>query len=140
MTQILVVMNTDLGARALIHLLEPVGEVTAAKSSDDAIPLARMAVSEGKPYDLICLDAIVKGVHGVDILEEIRQAETVLDVETPSKVLFIATPQDREAYLPGDLGFDEAFAAKPFSREDILDAVESLGFDCSMTESSCFFN
>ena len=59
----------------LVAVLLPYGSCDLAFDGAEAIDAFRLALDDGEPYDLICLDIMMPGVDGHKALDGIRSIE-----------------------------------------------------------------
>ena len=74
--KILVVEDDPTSRLLLQRLLEPYGKVNAAVNGRDGLAAFHLAMVQGKPYDLVCLDIMMPEMDGHQALAEIRRMET----------------------------------------------------------------
>ncbi len=112
----LIVDDDTIGRLMLATYLEESGTCDQAENGQQALDMIALAVSEGNPYDLICLDIVMPVMDGTATLKVIREREHVSGKRT--KVFMISacsSPQDIEdAFFEGDC---DDYIVKPFQRE-----------------------
>jgi len=114
----MIVDDDEMGRMMLATLLEEFGSCDQASNGKEALELFDRAVSEGSPYDLICLDIVMPVMDGTEALRQIRERDQQQGGRT--KVFMISacnTPQDIEnAFFEGDC---DDYVVKPFRREAV---------------------
>ena len=116
MTKILLVDDSGLSRRILRRILEPAGyEVLEAEDGIGALEHYYLE----RP-DLVMLDMTMNGMHGLDVLAKLRQMD-------PQASVIVATAdiQDSSRQLAVE-GGAKRFLTKPFSSQQVLDAVQAV--------------
>lgn len=113
MTTILVVDDSAMSRRMLRRILEPAGH-TVLEAGDGLAALERYALD--RP-GLVLLDMTMRGMHGLDVLAQLRALD-------PDARVVVATADiqrsTRELVAQGGA---RGFVAKPFEAERVLEAV-----------------
>ena len=100
------------------------GEVVEVDNGMSAVETAAAAMSEGKPFDLICLDIMMTKLDGYKTLEAIRDAESKLEVskKARAKVIMISA-LDEDTLDSTQIESDyDAYICKPI----LLDKLDAL--------------
>jgi two-component system, chemotaxis family, chemotaxis protein CheY len=116
MSKILLVDDSGLSRRILRRILEPAGyEVLEAEDGMGALERYYL----DRP-DLVMLDMTMNGMHGLDVLAQLRQMD-------PQVAVIVATAdiQDSSRELAAT-GGAKRFLTKPFSPQQVLDAVHAV--------------
>lgn len=114
MAKILLVDDSALARRILRGYLEPAGhQIMEAQDGFSGLELYALE----KP-DLVLLDLTMEGMHGLDVLRELRRMD-------PSARVVVATAdiQRSTQEMAGEAGAC-GFVSKPFLREQVLEAVQ----------------
>ena len=70
------VTDDDFICRVLLQkLLSSYGEVHIAINGAEAVKAVRIAIDNGEPYNLICLDIMMPEMDGQEALKQIRKVE-----------------------------------------------------------------
>lgn len=70
------VVDDDFTSRVILEkAFHPYGDVDMVADGEEAVQAARVAIGQGEPYDLICLDIMMPGVDGRTALHRIREVE-----------------------------------------------------------------
>jgi two-component system, chemotaxis family, chemotaxis protein CheY len=116
MARILIVDDSPFSRRKLREILESAGHAVL-EAADGLSALERYALE--KPQ-VVLLDMTMSGMHGLDVLEKLRQ------VEPPASVIVVSAdiqePVQREARAKGALDF----LAKPLDGKTILGSVARI--------------
>lgn len=128
--KILIVDDSSASRLLMQRLLEPYGEVHTAVNGRDAITAFHLAMTQGGPYHLVCLDIMMPEMGGHEVLEEIRNMEesyNIEDKQNPAKVIMITALADFENVIKAKQENCDAYIAKPITRMMLLDKIRSLG-------------
>lgn len=115
MQEKILLVDDDVSILLLVSdVLEEKGlDVTTARSGEEAL-----AILEGKSFDLILLDIMMKGIGGLEVCRRIRGR-----VECP--ILFLSAKDTVEDIVKGlDLGADD-YLTKPFALEELAARVQA---------------
>jgi DNA-binding response OmpR family regulator len=113
--RILVVEDEPAIADAVGYALSDAGyDVDIVSDGDDAIAAAR-----GQAYDLMILDLILPGTHGVDVCRTLR-AESDLPI-----VIVTARDAEVDRVVGLEIGADD-YVTKPFSIAELVSRVRAL--------------
>ena len=127
--RILVVEDDFLSRRILTKLLAPYGECEVAVNGSEAVDAFAVALSEGQPYALICLDIMMPEIDGQEVLKIIRQKESEAGIAPRQEVKILMTsaldkPRDVfEAYTSGCT----SYLAKPIDQMRLTKHLTELG-------------
>jgi two-component system chemotaxis response regulator CheY len=127
--KILITEDGPVAAKLMRLMLEPYGECDTAISGREALIAFRLAAKEGRRYDLICLDIMMPGLDGLQVLKEIRKMESADGIAVPDGVKIIMTTALSD---PGKMkeALDSqctAYLAKPIGKQKLLEQLRALG-------------
>src|SRR5271157_1252587 len=127
--KILIAEDGPVAAKLMRLMLEPHGECDTAISGREALIAFRLAAKEGRRYDLICLDIMMPGLDGLQVLKEIRKMESADGIAVPDGVKIIMTTALSD---PGKMkeALDSqctAYLAKPIGKQKLLEQLRALG-------------
>jgi two-component system chemotaxis response regulator CheY len=126
----LIVEDDFISRRVLQKMLAPYGESDCAVNGREAMQAFTLALGEGQPYHLICLDIMMPGMDGQEVLKSIRKQETAAGVKQSDEVKVIMTtaldsPRDViEAYYRGGC---TSYLVKPIDKGKLLRHIEDFG-------------
>jgi two-component system, chemotaxis family, chemotaxis protein CheY len=127
----LVVEDDFISRMILQKILLQFGLCDVAANGKEAVQAFSLAMEEGEPYDLICLDIMMPEMDGKEALKLIRQKEKDLNVPPKNEVkIIMTTALDTakdviESYFKGGC---TTYLVKPISKAKITSSVEDLGF------------
>ncbi len=133
------IVDDDGVCRALLEAyLSRFGQCAFAYDGQEAIDAVRLALEDGKPYDLICLDIMMPGVSGHEALSAIRQMEQSRGIAGSDGVKVIMTTALRDARhcVQSFREGCESYVTKPIDETEILAKMLDLGLlKCTEAES-----
>ncbi len=124
------VAEDDFISRLVLQkMLLPFGHCDIAVNGREAVEAFNLAMSEGNPYDLICLDIMMPEMDGKEALSLIRLKEKQLNIEprNEAKIIMITaldTPKDVvDAYYKGGC---TSYLVKPINKIKIGNSLKDL--------------
>ena len=93
-----------------------------------AVEAFRIALEEADPYDLICLDIMMPGTTGHEVLSEVRQMENNAGISRDSgvKIMMVSALNDIGNMLKSQqLGCD-TYITKPIDKNSIENAMTKM--------------
>ena len=117
MKKVLVIEDEEIIRKSIIHILHQENyTVFSASNGQQGLDLAKK-----KHPDLILCDIMMPKIDGFQVLEKMKRIRT----EFPTPFIFISGLSERENLRHGmELGADD-YITKPFSRQELLNAVSS---------------
>ena len=123
------IIDDDLICRSLMNeFLKPFGQCDSAHDGREGIAAFRMALDRSQPYDLVCLDIMMPGTDGHQVLDSMRKMESERGIHGSDGVNVIMTTALRDskhcvrAFKEGC----ESYITKPVREQDLLKQVELL--------------
>ncbi len=115
MTKVLIVDDSGMSRRALRRILEPAG-YAVIEAEDGMSALEKYALE--RP-DLVLLDMTMRGMHGLEVLSQLREMD-------PGACVVVATAdvQQSTRQLVSAQG-GRGFVTKPFEAAQVLGAVNA---------------
>ncbi|MBF0568637.1 MAG: response regulator [Nitrospirae bacterium] len=127
----ILIAEDDFTSRTLLqHFLSPYGECDVTVNGMEAVEAFMLAVDEGQPYDLICLDIMMPELDGIKALKAIRDKERDSGVASHDEVKVVMTtaldsPKDViEAYYRGGC---TDYLTKPIDTQKLLNLLKGYG-------------
>lgn len=117
MKKVLVIEDEELIRKSIIHILNQEGYIVFfASNGQQGLELAKKMHP-----DLILCDILMPKIDGFQVLEKMKRFRS----EFPTPFIFLSGLSERENLRHGmELGADD-YITKPFSREELLNAVSS---------------
>jgi two-component system chemotaxis response regulator CheY len=134
----ILIAEDDFACRKLLQsFLFEYGDCFVVINGLEAVKAVKDALDEGLPYDLICLDIMMPEMDGHEALESIRKIENEHGIDGFDGVKVIVTSAlDDSANVMGTFESGrEAWIVKPFSKRNLLEEMEKLGF-VNLSESN----
>ena len=105
------------------------GDCFIAVNGREAVHAFQIALDEGAPYDLICLDIMMPEMDGHEALKAIRQIENDHGTEGLDGVKIIMTTalDDPKNAMGAFKAGCQSYIVKPIVKEKLLEEIEKLG-------------
>ncbi|MBF0458038.1 MAG: response regulator [Nitrospirae bacterium] len=127
----ILIAEDDFTSRTLLqHFLAPYGDCDVTVNGVEAVEAFMLAVDEGQPYDLICLDIMMPELDGIKALKSIREKERSMGIVPKDEAKVVMTtaldsPKDViEAYYRGGC---TDYLTKPIDTQKLLDLIRGYG-------------
>lgn len=127
--RILIVEDDAVSATLLKAILSPYGDCAIAEDGMKAMEAWNSAQGSGQPFGLVCLDIMLPGKDGQEVLKEIREAEAKADIPAPDGVpiIMITALKDKENVMNAFRSQCEAYIVKPIRKKEVIAQLASLG-------------
>lgn len=124
----LVIEDEAVSRRMLKAYLDTHGACEAAEDGFKGIEAVAKAFADNQPYDLICLDIVMPGMDGQEVLSRIRELERTAGIskEGRAKILMTSVVLDEESVLKKISEWD-GYLTKPFEKGDVEDHLRDFG-------------
>lgn len=109
--------------------LSQYGECDVTVDGEEAVSAFMMALEDGEPYDLICLDVMMPVLDGYQVLKAIRDIEAEKKIPKKERVKVIMTTalnEERNVKMAFELGC-EGYSGKPIDVEKFEQVLKKLG-------------
>jgi len=116
MAKILLVDDSNLSRRILRRILEADGHVIL-EATDGMAALERYAIDQP---DLVLLDMTMSGMHGLDVLSQLRA------IDLQARVIVATADIQSSTRILVQEGGGAGFISKPFVEEQVRDAVNAV--------------
>ena len=126
----MLVVEDDFVCRKLMRLiLSPHGECDMANDGNEAIEAFTKAHDNKTPYNLVCLDVMMPGMDGHDVLRKMRELEGGWGVAAPEgvKVIMTTAVGEKESVLGAFKTGCEAYMVKPIDKNKLLAKIREMG-------------
>lgn len=108
--------------------LSKYGECEITVDGEEAVDAFMMALEDGEPYDLICLDIMMPVLDGYQVLKAIRNIEAERGIKKENRVKVIMTTalnEERNVKMAFELGC-EAYSGKPIDEKKFEKVLQKL--------------
>jgi two-component system chemotaxis response regulator CheY len=131
--KILLVEDELTSRRTLISFLHPIGEVDICVNGNIALNVAKKALENNQPYELIFLDIMISNLDGISTLKKIRQLETQHGVKehAKSKVIMTSANTDKDVILKAAQAGCTSYMIKPIDKKRLYNEIRKHGFETS---------
>jgi len=127
----ILIVEDDLSSRKFLYkFISRYGECDITVDGMEGLDAYLIALDEGEPYDLVCLDIMMPKVDGVKVLKTIREIEKQRNIEDKQKVKIIMTTALNDVNIVNN-SFDsgcEVYATKPIDIKKLENVMEKLNF------------
>lgn len=125
------VVEDDFTSRLILQkVLRDYGEVHLAANGAEAVAAFRDARVCGVPYDLVCLDIMLPGLSGQEVLAAIRATEQAdFVVSKTAKVVMVTAADDKSNVLTAFREQCDAYLVKPVETRLLRQQLSQLGID-----------
>ena len=123
--RILIVDDDAISRRTLEHILRSYGEIETAVNGRDAVAAFHLAMAQGRPFDLVCLDIMMPEMDGHETLMAMRDMYNKQWVRP--KIIMTTALTDPDNVKRAFLKYCDAYIAKPVTREVLISKLRSLG-------------
>ena len=126
--KILIVEDDLMSRKLMAAYLESLGkceQVSNGKEALDAIVLAQL---EGERYKLVCLDIMMPGMSGQEVLQHLRSVEKELGVapDDEAKVIMTSALQDSENVMGAFREQCDGYLVKPIEKAKLFELLQDL--------------
>jgi len=105
------------------------GDCDVTVDGEEAVDAFTMALEDGEPYDLICLDVMMPVMDGYQVLQTVREMEAERNIPKENRVRIImmtALAEEENVKKAKELGCD-AYSSKPIDLEKFEKLLKELG-------------
>lgn len=127
--RILIVDDEPAARRTLELMLAPIGACDAHADGSDAVLAVSRALTERRPYEVICLDIQMGRMDGQEALRKIREVEAAHGVAfgKGARVLMTTSLSDAHSVMSAFHRLCDAYLVKPVTRDRLFQALRDLG-------------
>jgi two-component system chemotaxis response regulator CheY len=124
----LIVEDGLAGRTILKQILSEYGECDLAEDGDEAVAALEKAFEAGKPYDLLCLDIMMPGMDGHEVLSILRDMEAQNGIHglDGAKVIMMTALEDTKSIFKAFREQCEAYLLKPIRKEKLVECLRGL--------------
>ena len=123
------IVEDDFTSRLLMQeMLKDLGQVLVAVDGQEAVEAVRLALKNGEPYDLICLDILMPDLDGQQALRVIREMEADREILPGQGVKIIMTTSlaDLENKARAFVSQCDGYLTKPIYKRLLLAELDRL--------------
>lgn len=123
------IVEDDFTSRVLLQkLLEGYGTCHFAVNGREAVDATRLAIEEGEPYDLICMDIMMPVMDGQKALGEMRHLEETTVVSGPyrAKIIMTTAVADKTNVIKACEQRCDGFLVKPIQKARLEEYLRKL--------------
>ena len=113
-------------------ILAPYGNFDLAINGKEAVEAFELALLDGEPYDLVCLDIMMPEMDGHEALKKIRKLEAENGLQgSKETAIFMVTALDTEKHVVEAFfhGGCTDYLVKPITREKIIEKLKQYGLN-----------
>jgi two-component system, chemotaxis family, chemotaxis protein CheY len=118
------IVEDDFTSRLILQeLLKNYGPTHIAVNGNEANEAVRLALDQGEPYDLICMDIMMPEMDGHEALRQIREQEDVAGI-VPSgraKIVMTTSHSDSDNVRRAVEGKCDYFLVKPIQKQKLME-------------------
>ena len=124
----LIVDDDGVCRAVLADILSRYGQCHFAVNGRQAVDMVQQTLDDGRPYDLICLDLLMPGIDGHDVLSAIRQSESQHGVYCTdgAKVVIVTSQYDSKHCIQAFREGCESYLTKPIREPKLLEILRQL--------------
>ncbi len=127
--RILIAEDDFASRKVILKFLSVYGDCDVTVDGMEAIDAFMMALEEGDPYDLICLDVMMPIMDGYQALKNIRDIEkehNVPEDKMAKVIMTTALNEEKNVKKAFELGCT-VYCAKPIDMEKLKSTLETIG-------------
>ena len=127
--RILIAEDDFASRKVILKFLSEYGECDVTVDGMEAIDAFMMALEDGDPYDLICLDVMMPIMDGYQALKNIRDIEREHNIPEEEMVKIIMTTalnEQKNVKKAFELGCT-VYCAKPIDMDKLRNTLEMIG-------------
>ena len=127
--KILIAEDDFASRKFMLRFLSKYGECDVTVDGMEAVDAYLMALEDGEPYDLVCLDIMMPVMDGYQALVGIRNLEKERNIpaEKAAKIIMTtALSEEKNVKMAFELGCT-IYSGKPIDKERFDQALQKLG-------------
>ena len=126
--RILIAEDDFASRKFMLKFLTKYAEVDVTVDGSEAVNAFELALEDGEPYDLVCLDVMMPNMDGLEALEAIRQIEAgyPTSVKRARVIMTTALNEVNQVDKAFQLGC-EGYAVKPIDTDKFLLIMDKMG-------------
>jgi two-component system chemotaxis response regulator CheY len=123
------IVEDDFTSRLLMQeLLKGFGMVKVAVDGQEGVEAVRLALKNGEPFNLICLDIMMPELDGQQTLRVIREMEEDKGILSSdgAKIIMTTALDDMKNKISAFSGLCDGYLSKPIHKEQLLKELRKL--------------
>jgi len=123
------IVEDDFTNRILLQaFLSRHGECHTAVNGMEALSAFELATTQGLPYDLICMDMLMPGMNGKDVVKHLRELEMARGIHSNRGVKIIMTTavRDTQDVFEAFQALCDAYVTKPIDTGKLLQHLQDF--------------
>ena len=129
---ILIVEDDFASRKFLMSVLSKYGSCDVAVDGEEAIVAFKAAVASGTFYNLVCLDIMLPGIDGQEVLRQIRQIEAdnsipLGDKDRGARVVMTTALDDSKNFMQSLRTGCEGYVPKPIDKNRLIKTLREIG-------------
>lgn len=126
---ILIVEDDPVSCTLIKTILLPYGSITTSADGLEAVTLFEKALDANRPYTLACLDIMLPGIDGQELLKRIRDAENQRGISglDGAKIIMVTALGDNKSIMRAFNAQCEGYIVKPIRKDKVLFQLRALG-------------
>ncbi len=122
----LIVEDEFVSRAVLLEFLSPYGPCNVAVNGEEAVAAVEQSLAAEEPYALICLDIMMPGCNGTEVLARVRELEKQAGIllGDGAKIFMTTAMDDSEHVVASFRASCDAYLVKPVKRHKLRELVE----------------
>ncbi|MBI2422177.1 MAG: response regulator [Candidatus Hydrogenedentes bacterium] len=124
------IAEDDFASRSILsRLMRNLGDCDVAMDGQEAVDAVRLALDEGQPYALICLDIMMPNMNGHEALRQIRGCEENQGIALGrgAKILITSALDDSKSILEAFRSQCDGYLVKPYTKDKLYAEIKKAG-------------
>lgn len=124
----ILIAEDDFTSRLLLQeLLKPYGTVHAAANGDEAMVALKASLDSGNLYQLVCLDIMMPGLDGQEVLAKYRKLEEEYGIPNrkAAKILMTTALNDVKNVGRAFQNMCDGYLTKPVQKEKLVKELQN---------------
>ncbi len=109
--------------------LNEFGTSDMAEDGIEGLSAVLKSIEDENPYDAIFLDIMMPKLEGQQVLQKVRKAEEVKDIQPPDnvKIIMVSALGDSENVMEAFKSQADAYLVKPVMRDKLITTMKKAG-------------
>jgi two-component system chemotaxis response regulator CheY len=121
------IAEDDFTSRVILQeMLKSQGPTHVAINGREAVDAFLLALDQGEPYDLVCMDIMMPGMDGMDALKEIRATEKSRKVEIQVRIVMTTAVTDMKTLRTAYENHCDGYLNKPILKAKLFEELKKL--------------